>query len=699
MAIMNTLFRQRITLVSAAFMLYATAVSASVRIPPAPSGYPLSARYEVRVNGRPCPVFDTRVFFELNTPDRIVSFAQFDCTGAVKIEVVVPREVKTARIRPASLGLKPEVKGNRISFTLRSAAKLSVEINGGIDDNLHLFVNRPEENPPKPGDANVLYYGPGIHHVDGGPGILRLKTGQTLYLAPGAVLRARLLAENASNIRICGRGILEGTTLLGRQPDYYRKYLGEPDNTPRSNFVQFNRCKDIVVEGVILNDPPAWTLVFNHCERVRVTNVKEFGYVDNSDGVDVVSSRDVVIEDFFSRVNDDCVAIKSHGADVRNVEVRDSVLWSDRAVGLQIGHETISSNIAGIIFRNIDILEQRNRYIGHYAMGIFNGDHATVSDVLFDNIRVENCERLISLIVEKGFFNQSKERGRIENIRFRDIRSDVKNDLHLYGFDENHAVRNIAFERMHLPSRDGEPELFANFHAHGLAFMKGGAAPRWLDGTLPAGTRFTPLDIGSVCNRSRVDELPGDGQGCLDLGPDHDLRKLPVGLQTLGGVPFRIVEDANRGVIVLRSSQRLLAQPYASYPIRIDRKITQLFFLHGTAFTDAHVAKVPPEVWIGDAGKLRFNQSPTGTPLWHYLVRYADTGEETAVPVKAGCNVEDWEIWAPGGWVVPLCGKKFYIQQWNNPHPDRVVDSVKVMTALRPEVPMVLGVTMGVSKE
>jgi hypothetical protein len=79
------------------------------------------------------------------------------------------------------------------------------------------------------------------------------------------------------------------------------------------------------------------------------------------------------------------------------------------------------------------------------------------------------------------------------------------------------------------------------------------------------------------------------------------------------------------------------------------------------------------------------------------MVRYADTGEEIAVPVKAGCNVEDLEIWAPGGWVVSLCGKKFYIQQWNNPHPERVIDSVKTMTALRPEVPIVLGVTLGVS--
>ena len=67
------------------------------------------------------------------------------------------------------------------------------------------------------------------------------------------------------------------------------------------------------------------------------------------------------------------------------------------------------------------------------------------------------------------------------------------------------------------------------------------------------------------------------------------------------------------------------------------------------------------------------------------------------MPVKAGWNVEDWEIWAPGGWVVRMFGKKFYIQQWDNPYPDRLIACVKIETALRPEVPIVLGVTIGES--
>ncbi len=666
-------------------------------IPPATEGCPQSIQYRMTVNGLPCPTYDTRVFFELNNQNRVVSFAYFDFTSPVRVVVESMRPVNSVRIRPTSRAVQYHVDGDRISFSLTEPAKISVEINGGIDDNLHIFAGRPETEVPSPDDPNVLYYGPGIHSIDGGYGFLRLESNQTLYLAPGAILNARLVADDAEHIRVCGRGILLGTTLLGRQPHYYRKYLGEPAELKRPRFAVFKNCRDVVVEGIMMNDTPAWALVLDHCAHVVVRDIKQFGYVDNCDAIDVVSSQYVLIEDVFLRANDDCVVIKSRGADVEDVLVRNSVMWSDRAQALQIGHELMSDKITRVVFRNIDILEQRNRYSGHYAIGIYNGDNAVVSDVLFEDIRVENHCRLIGLIVEKGYYGHTEERGRIENIRFRNIDSLTTLDLHITGSDEEHGVGDISFENLTICGEPAELEIYHNYYVHNLTFKQNGVVTRHIDNFVKPDTRLLTLDIGAVCNRSRIDKVAGDGQGWLDLGPEMDMRNLNGGVQTLAGVPFHIPDDPENGAIILRSSQHLVDQPYWSYPIRIDCQVQHLFFLHGTAFTDIHVDKVPPEAWIGGAGKLRFNQSKAGTPLWHYRVRYADDGKEIKVPVKAGWNVEDWEIWAPGGWVVLLNGKKFYIQQWDNPFPNRPVAYVKIETALQPEVPILLGVTMGVS--
>ena len=670
----------------------------NVTIYQSPGNWPASKNYKVIVNKQPVFVYDTRVFFELNTPDRVVSFVQFDISGKVEVEIVPTQKIESIRIRPSNLKISYTVKDGRIYISLTEPRKISVEINGNIDNNLFIFANAPEKEIPDPKSPDVLYFGPGIHNIDGGYGILKLKSNQTLYLAGGAVLKARIYAENGSNIKIKGRGIIDGSTLLGRQPDYYRNYLGEPDTTKRPFFVHFKNCKNIEVDGVVLNDAPHWMLVFSSCRDVKVNNIKEFGYVDNTDGIDVVGSTNVSINDVFIRNNDDCIVLKGMPDNVENIKVTNSIVWSDRANALQIGHETMMTSIKNVLFSNIDILEQRNRYIGHYAMGIFNGDSATVSDITYNNIRVENCERLISLIIEKGFYNKSPTRGKIENIHFKNIYSYKTVDIHIDGFDEDHSVKNVTFENLYLNDKLTEPELFLNPYVYNITFQQGTDTTKVIKSSIAANTTYTPIDITPWANRSFTDEKAGDGKGWLDRGPGEDMSKLEGGTHTLTGIPFLVSSNKEKGAIILRSGQYITEQPYASNPIKISQKADYLFFLQGTSFTNKFIEKAAPDVWIGEAGKLFFNQSPTGTWLWYYIVRYKDDGMELQIPVKAGMNVEDYEVWAPGGWVAPLKGKKFYIQKWDNPYPNKSIEYIQMFSALRPEVPVLLALTIGNKK-
>gem|GEM_PF-195880 len=666
-----------------------------VVIYPNPGELAPSKQYQVFANGHEVFVYDVPVFLELNNQNRVVSFAQFDFTGKVNIEIAVKKKIESVRIRPDSYGIKYTIKDNHVILALSVPKKICIDINNEIDENLTIFANQPEKEIYSKNDSNVLYYGPGEHYVPGTYGILQLKSNQTLYLAGGAVLHARILAKNAKNIKIKGRGMLDGTTLLGRVPDYYRKYLCEPDSLRRPNFVRIINCSNVEIEGVVFNNSPCWTLDVRGCENVNIHNLKEFGYVDNSDGIDITSCKNTIIDDVFIRVNDDCVVVKGEdGKDVDSVTVTNSVMWSDRAQALQIGHEAIAGKISNVRFSNIDILEQRNRYIGHYALGIFNGDCATISDIVFENIRVENCERLISMVIEKGAFGRSEKRGKIENVTFRNIYSYQKNDIGLFGFSEENCIKNVTFENINFKDQTIKPELIANRYVYNLTFKQDGKEVKKIDCVVAPETKFETIDITPWCNRSFVDKVRGDGQGWVDLGPDEDMSKLVGGIQEHNGIPFKISEDKDKGAIILRSSQHLTEQPYASYPIKISKKADYVFFLQGTIFQDVAVKKIPPVVWIYTAGILMFDISKIGTPLWYYQIRYED-GSEVEVPVKAGLNVEDMRIWAPGGWVTLLNGKKFYIQKWDNPYPEKTIETIKMFSKLEPEVPILMAITLG----
>ena len=85
---------------------------------------------------------------------------------------------------------------------------VTVEINGGQAGALHLFAQLPEE--PAPAGDNVIVYGAGVHDV----GTVTLQSGQTAYLAAGAVVRGQFVADGAEKISIMGQGIIDGSTLL-----------------------------------------------------------------------------------------------------------------------------------------------------------------------------------------------------------------------------------------------------------------------------------------------------------------------------------------------------------------------------------------------------------------------------------------------------------------------------------------------------
>ena len=58
---------------------------------------------------------------------------------------------------------------------------------------------------PKAGDPNVLYFGPGVHR----PGKIELKSGETVYIAGGAVVYTAIGGRGVSGVRILGRGIID----------------------------------------------------------------------------------------------------------------------------------------------------------------------------------------------------------------------------------------------------------------------------------------------------------------------------------------------------------------------------------------------------------------------------------------------------------------------------------------------------------
>jgi len=384
----------------------------------------------------------------------IASFASFDMSGPVKmIRVTYRDDVKQAKVLPTSYGIVPHIHGKDITFPLNLPANLTVEVNGDSTSSLHLFANPPESGAPAAAGPNTIYFGPGEHEITN---TIRVGSGQTLYLAGGAVLRGvgrngPVIEMIGTNVILRGRGIIDGSAC----PIHTRNLL-------------YIHATNVTVEGVILRDSSTWNVPIRRSHNVALTNVKVFGCRANSDGFDICNSTDVTVDGCFLRTLDDLIVVKSdHGqGPVRHVIAKNCVLWNQVAHALSVGAE-LRENVDDVLFTNCDVIHDTGR---EWTLRVYHCDSATVSNIRFENIRVEESCKLISLWINKAIWSRDTERGRIRDVTFKDIQATTASRprVELMGFDAEHDIEGVRFEHINI---QGQPLTMAEISTN--AFVKG----------------------------------------------------------------------------------------------------------------------------------------------------------------------------------------------------------------------------------
>ncbi len=447
---------------------------------PAPPGEKASEDYKVDAGGKSVFVYTAPVL--RGGP---ASFAYFDFSGSITVSVASPRKIGTVKILPTSYGIKPAVSENSVSFTLRKPANLTIEMNASVERPLHLFANPPEAHRPNPNGKDVIYFGPGVHEV----ATLRPKSGQTVYLAGGAILRAGippdekpteeknwrgnkvwaalLETHGGQGVKVRGRGILD----LGPLPWHARTAMW------------FGGSQDVLVEGIIVLDAPAWVVAIHNSKHVIVRNVKQLCARENSDGIDICNSQDVLVEDCFLRNNDDEVCVKTlsppPAMESKNIVVRRCVVWNDRARGLGITSET-RANISNVLFKDCDIIHDFSGGFDCAALAILVSDSGTMSNIRFEGIRVEDCRNtLVNCWIGADMWGHDKIRGHIKGVTFKDIvvMGKAIPVMKLTGCDDAHLIENVRIENLRIQgslTRGAEPvKLQTNAYVRGLAIAIG----------------------------------------------------------------------------------------------------------------------------------------------------------------------------------------------------------------------------------
>lgn len=462
----------------------------------APEGAPLKNDYDVFIQprgGKEWTKIDTYMA-KVNAPiggnkHRVseISYSVFDFTGDVFVRVVANnRKFKSARIRPDYRGVIANVQNDStVQFLLFQPENVSVEFDGDITNNLLIFTSKPSvtkeeaEQQAKREGRTFQYYAPGLYTQES----IRVASNSVLYLAGGSYFTGTFAIEDVENVSVLGRGI------------------ARPANGYEGCHVHFS--KNVLIDGLVVNTCPV-----GGSDSIILHDVRSISHPGWGDGLNVFASSNVLYDRVFCRNSDDCTTVyatrKGFEGSARNIRMRNSTLWADVAHPIFIGLHGAAAGpnpercdtVENLVYENIDIICQSEPQVDYQGCLAINcGDNNLVSNVMFDNIRIENLHQGSILQVKVGW-NQKycKAPGLgVENITFRNVRYNSSSAGEtpylsvINGYNEERKIKNITFEGLKINGRNiyddmpGKPKwyqtadyvpIFVGNHVEGLVFKK-----------------------------------------------------------------------------------------------------------------------------------------------------------------------------------------------------------------------------------
>lgn len=258
-----------------------------------------------------------------------------------------------------------------------------------------------------------------------------------------------IYAYNCENVAITGSGELKAKMDVwqtwfsrpeGHMQNLKELYFMAANNTPvedrqmvndtahfRPQFIQFNRCEKVLLEGVTITNSPFWTIHPYLSKDIVIRDVKVYAHGHNNDGVDPEMSQNILIEDCVFDQGDDAIAVKSG---------RNQDAWR------------LNTPAKNIVMRNCLVKN------GHQLMAIGSELSGGIENVFVENCKVAPDAKMFHLVFIK---TNERRGGYVKNIIVDNIEAGaVKNGILGIETDVLYQWRDLVptIERKLTPIQD-----------------------------------------------------------------------------------------------------------------------------------------------------------------------------------------------------------------------------------------------------
>ncbi len=355
-----------------------------------------------------------------------------DFGDGLTFRLTCSEKVTDAVVLPASLGVGCSVEGQTVTLTVTGYGCYSVLVNGRSQKNaVTLFVREYVDEEAEIaayiaqyGTDRVQVWEKGVYCQD----FIDTAGKQVIYFRRGSFFSAnhlydlrseedyRSLPHMTAFLTLYGS---ENVTVTGFGTFDFNK-LDRKERGP----VELQFCKNCTVEGLLLLNPPHWTVTLHDCDGMTLRRLAVIGYRTNSDAINVCCSKNVTVSDCFARNGDDCYSVKTTtGIPAEHITFTDCVAWSNKARCYGITGEDCAP-ISDVLFKDSAVICHNvtwdlNR-VSSLAVQVEYGG-AAINGVVFENIEIhDEAGRPINVMIT----NKEIKDCVIEGVVFRNITAD-----------------------------------------------------------------------------------------------------------------------------------------------------------------------------------------------------------------------------------------------------------------------------------
>ncbi len=344
-------------------------------------------------------------------------FVSFDTTGPVEITITAADPHfwdAGVDIEPWRLGLRathPLGEPQTIRFRMPGPVKLSISRPGDfLNQARMLFVFAGSPPAPPPSGPNVTIVPVGVQRESLNP-----RSGDTIYLSPGAFVFGSLNLWQVDNVKVLGRGtiVYDGPQDVNGDQGWMQK--------PDWHCIDAYQAHNVEIDGLTcIVRSRTWSIQMKDSTGFRYDDLRVMGGNPpnaNQDGMDWLGGGDTVVNNAFLRASDDDLAMEGNwdgydeadmlrpGSDVSNILVENSELSTSISNVVRIAWPQKTFNSSNFTLRNSDILHagigacgQTFGLLGLWGANGAKGEHSAVT---FENLFLDNWYSLVQMEQEQ----------------------------------------------------------------------------------------------------------------------------------------------------------------------------------------------------------------------------------------------------------------------------------------------------------